>query len=220
VIFDCDGVLVDSEVLSARVLTIMMAEFGLTITDEIFRADFLGRSFASAAARAETRFNCKLPVDIQLQYRDRLLDEMRKSLKPMSGVHAVLDGMRATLSLATSSSPQRLATSLEVTGLAPYFQGKCSTASEVANGKPAPDLLLLAAHRMNAAPSHCLVIEDSLLGVEAAQRAGMQVIRFMGGSHMRAEDHMETPRSVPTIADMRHLHLYLSEVGLCASPSF
>jgi HAD superfamily hydrolase (TIGR01509 family) len=220
VIFDCDGVLVDSEVLSAHVLTTMMAEFGLAITDEIFRADFLGRSFASAAARAEVRFNCKLPVDIQLQYRDRLLDEMRKNLKPMPGVHAILDGMRATFCLATSSSPQRLGTSLEVAGLAPYFQGKCSTASEVTNGKPAPDLLLLAAHRMNAVPAQCLVIEDSLLGVEAAQRAGMQVIRFMGGSHMRPEDHVETPRSILTIADMRDLHLYLSEVGLSAAPSF
>jgi HAD superfamily hydrolase (TIGR01509 family) len=218
VIFDCDGVLVDSEVLSATVLKAMMAEIGLPITDEIFRADFLGRSFASAIARAEARFGRRLPEDMQLRYRERLLAEMRGNLRPMPGVRALLGGMIAPCCLATSSSPQRLSTSLAVTDLAPYFAGRCSTASEVQHGKPAPDLLFLAARRMMAEPERCLVIEDSIMGVEAALNAKMQVIRFMGGSHMRREDSAETPPSIAEATDMAALRAMLGEAGLCSAP--
>jgi HAD superfamily hydrolase (TIGR01509 family) len=217
-IFDCDGVLVDSEVLSAGVLTQMMAEIGFPITDEIFRADFLGRSFANASARAAARFGKPMPDGLQLQYRDRLLSEMRRSLLPMPGVMAVLENLTAPYWLATGSSPQRLANSLDVTGLAPYFEGNCSTASEVAHGKPAPDLLFLAAKRMGVKPETCLVIEDSMTGIEAAIAANMQVWRFMGGSHMRNTDSVETPGSVRQIADMPHLHSALFEAGLCRAP--
>jgi HAD superfamily hydrolase (TIGR01509 family) len=218
IIFDCDGVLVDSETLSAAVLKTMMAEIGFPITDEIFRADFLGRSFANASARAEQRFGRAFPKGIQLRYRDRLLAEMRKSLKPMDGVKQLLDALTAPYALATSSSPQRLATSMEVAGLSPYFEGKCSTASEVANGKPAPDLFLLAARRLNAAPENCLVIEDSMMGVEAAMRANMVVWRFTGGSHMRPEDVAETPGNVEVVASMLALRMALVEAGLCRAP--
>lgn len=125
--------------LSAGVLMGMMAEIDLPITDEIFRADFLGRSFANAAVRAEVRFGRPMPEDFQLRYRDRLLTRMREALQPMPGVFGVLDAMAVPYWLATSSSPQRLAVSLEVTGLAPHFKGRCSTASEVTRGKPEPD---------------------------------------------------------------------------------
>jgi HAD superfamily hydrolase (TIGR01509 family) len=215
VIFDCDGVLVDSETLSAGVLKAMMSEIGFDVTDQIFRADFLGRSFASAAARAEKRFGRKLPDDIQLRYRDRLLAEMERHLKPMIGVHEMLDHLHVPYALATSSSPQRLAMSLKVTGLEDYFAGRCSTASEVVHGKPAPDLFLLAAKRMDVNPSQCLVIEDSLMGVEAAQNAKMEVWRFMGGSHMGEVDEHETTATLRLIADMPSLHNALHDLGLC-----
>jgi HAD superfamily hydrolase (TIGR01509 family) len=216
VIFDCDGVLVDSEMLSAGVLMGLMADIGLPITAEIFRSDFLGRSFASAAARAEQRFQRKLPDDFQMQYRRRLLAKMEVALHPMAGVEEVLAAMTAPFCLATSSSPERLALSLRVTGLTPYFAGRMYTASEVERGKPAPDLCLHAARRMGIDPARALVIEDSEMGVRAAAAANMQVWHFAGGAHVRAGYHLP-PEVVAdrVVADMADLRGALADLGLC-----
>lgn len=189
VIFDCDGVLVDSEMLSASVLTAMLAEEGFAISPEIFRSDFLGRSFASASARARDRFGRPLPEDFEPRYRLRLKDRMREALQPMPGVRDMLAAIRDAsipFCLATSSSPQRLAVSLEVTGLTDHFAGCSFTATEVKAGKPAPDLFLHAAARMGAEPRGCLVIEDSEMGVRAGLSAGMTVWHFRGGAHIKA----------------------------------
>lgn len=217
VIFDCDGVLVDSEGLSASVLMSMMAEIGLPITDDIFRTDFLGRSFANAAARVLTRFGRPMPDDFQMRYRERLLARMRESLQPMDGVFEVLDAMAVPYSLATSSSPPRLAVSLQATGLDRYFAGRCSTASEVANGKPAPDLFVLAAQRMNADPATCLVLEDSEMGILAAKAAGMQVWHFRGGVHVKRG--YELPPGIAgdrAIDDMAELYRVFAAAGICS----
>ncbi len=158
-----------------------------------------------------------MPDDFQERYRSRLLDRMRADLKPMAGIFPVLDTIRVPYWLATSSSPQRLAVSLEVTGLEPYFRGRCSTASEVKNGKPAPDLFLLAAERLSACPQNCLVIEDSEMGVLAAQAAGMQVWHFRGGVHIKAG--YELPPGVSphrTIADMADLQAAFTGAGISA----
>jgi HAD superfamily hydrolase (TIGR01509 family) len=194
VIFDCDGVLVDSEMLSAEVLMAMMAEAGLPITPEIFRSDFLGRSYASAAGRVLQRFGRPLPDDFQAGYRERLFARMRSDLLPMDGVFDVLRTLSMPFCLATSSSPERLAITLVVTGLEQYFVGRRFTASEVAHGKPAPDLFLHAAARMGVPPAECLVLEDSEMGVLAARAAGMMVWHFTGGAHFR--DGYKLPRGV------------------------
>jgi len=215
IIFDCDGVLVDSEMLSASVLMGMMAEVDLPITAEIFRSDFLGRSFANAAARAAARFGTPLPEDFQLKYRERLLGRMEHELRPMPGVVEMLESVAAPFWLATSSSPQRLELSLRVSGLAPYFADRCSTASEVHHGKPAPDLLLHAAERAGFDPASCLVVEDSEMGILAAQAAGMEVWHFAGGAHVKAG--YQLPADVKpdrTIKDMHELAVMLGAVGL------
>ncbi len=216
VIFDCDGVLVDSEMLSAGVLLGMMEEIGLPIDFEIFRTDFLGRSFASAAVRAELRFGRPMPDDFQLRYRERLLTRMVRDLKAMDGAEDVLMAMQARFCLATSSSPQRLATSLSVTGFGDLFAGKSFTASEVTHGKPAPDLLFLAASRMGAAPAQCLVIEDSEMGIRAAKAAGMEVWHFAGGAHIKAGYRLPDD-ALPdrVISDMRELRSAFAQLGLC-----
>lgn len=215
IIFDCDGVLVDSEMLSASVLMGMMAEIGLPITDEIFRSDFLGRSFANAAARAGRRFGTDLPEDFQLKYRERLLDRMTRELRPMAGVHDMLERVTAPYWLATSSSPQRLELSLRVSGLARYFEGRCSTASEVANGKPAPDLLLHAARRAGFDPQATIIVEDSEMGIRAGHAAGMEVWHFAGGAHVKAGYSL--PADVKpdrVINDMHELAAAFGELGL------
>lgn len=186
VIFDCDGVLVDSEMLSASVLMAMLEEIGLPITAEIFRTDFLGRSFAGAASRAHQRFGRPLPDGFEGDYRERLLARMRSDLKPMEGVTPVIDALLVPHCLATSSSPARLGVSLGVTGLESYFRDRAFTASEVKNGKPAPDLFIHAAARMGVDPSRAIVIEDSEQGVRAGLAAGMAVCHFAGGAHVKA----------------------------------
>jgi HAD superfamily hydrolase (TIGR01509 family) len=215
IIFDCDGVLVDSEMLSASVLMGMMAEVGLPITEDMFRSDFLGRSFANAASRAAARFGTALPDDFQLKYRERLLGRMEHELRPMPGVVEMLTRVAAPYWLATSSSPQRLALSLRVSGLAQYFANRCSTASEVQHGKPAPDLLLHAAGRAGFEPASCLVVEDSEMGILAAQAAGMKVWHFAGGAHVKAGYKLPTDvKPDRTINDMHELAMMLVAAGL------
>ena len=186
VIFDCDGVLVDSEMLSASVLMQMLSEIGLPINYEIFRSDFLGRSYASATERFERRIGKPFPPEFNAQYRTRLLEKMRGNLQPMTGVEEVLAAMRVPYCLATGSSKPRLAVTLAESGLEKYFTGRAFTTSLVKNGKPAPDIFLHVASEMGANVASCLVIEDSEMGVRAALAAGMEVWHFAGGSHIKA----------------------------------
>jgi HAD superfamily hydrolase (TIGR01509 family) len=216
VIFDCDGVLVDSEMLSAGVLMGMMEEVGLPITPEMFRSDFLGRSFASASARVSERFGRPLPEDFNDRYRTRLLATMRGNLHAMQGVERVLQSMAVPFCLATSSSPQRLDVSLTESALGRHFEGRCFTASQVKNGKPAPDLMFFAAHSMKTNPKRCLVIEDSEMGIRSGVSAGMTVWQFAGGSHIKAgyapPENLGVHRAVGSMDD---LHRLFCDAGLC-----
>jgi HAD superfamily hydrolase (TIGR01509 family) len=215
VIFDCDGVLVDSELLSAEVLKSLMAEFGMPISWEIFCADFLGRSFSAAADRMAVRFGKPLPPTFQVIYRQRLLAHMRGRLKAMTGVEGVLASLRVPFCLATSSSPQRLAVTLEETGLGHWFQDRKFTASEVAQGKPAPDLFFHAADKMGIARERCLIIEDSEMGVRAGLAAGATVWHFTGGSHMNAGAKLPQELTTHRVLDsMAALHQAFIEIGV------
>jgi HAD superfamily hydrolase (TIGR01509 family) len=218
VIFDCDGVLVDSEMLSAGVLMSMMKAEGLPISEDIFRSDFLGRSFAAAAARAAQRFGRPLPDGFETRYRNLLLARMAAGLKPMPGVVPLLESVTSAFCLATSSSPQRLAVSLAATGLARFFEGRCFTASDVSLGKPAPDLFLHAAQRMGVEPSRCLVIEDSEMGIRAGLAAGMTVWHFAGGAHVKAGYCLpEGLEPHYAVGSMQELDAMLRKFGLSSS---
>ena len=215
VIFDCDGVLIDSELLSASVLMGLMAEAGLPITAEIFRTDFLGRSFASATKQVEKRFGRSFPPEFQMDYRNRLLTRMRGQLKAMPGVEDVLDAIKVPFCLATSSSPPRLEVSMEESKLGPYFAGKSYTAALVTHGKPAPDLPLYAAAQMGADPKNTLVIEDSEMGLRSALAAEMITWHFIGGSHCR--DMAPLPDDVRphrVLDSMPALHNAFRELGI------
>lgn len=183
VIFDCDGVLIDSEVLSADVLIALAGECGIPLTRAYVRDHFLGRSFPTVARVIREDLGRALPESFEADYRARLLARFDTDLRPMPGVHAVVDSLAVPACVATSSSPPRAARSLAIAGLTDRFP-RVFTASEVARGKPAPDLFLHAAASMGADPARCLVIEDSRPGIAAAQAAGMQVVLFTGGGHM------------------------------------
>lgn len=185
VIFDCDGVLIDSEILSARTLIKLLAEHDVEIDDAYVRGAFLGRSFPTVIGIVKDHFGVTLPSDFETDYRHQLLERFETELRPMEGVVEVLSSLQRPFCLATSSSPPRVTRSLHLTGLYPYFSDAIFTASQVRNGKPAPDLFLYAAAQRGVEKSRCLVIEDSLVGLTAGRAAGMPVVWFSGGSHLR-----------------------------------
>ncbi|UES38959.1 HAD-IA family hydrolase [Roseibium aggregatum] len=184
VIFDCDGVLIDSEVISARMLVAELATRNVHITMDYVAHHFLGRSYPVVLQQIRKEFGVDLPPEFETAYRASLLSAFEAELRPIDGVREVIENLGVDYCLATSSSPPRLARSLEITGLTDLFAGRTTTASEVAHGKPAPDLFLLAAEKHDVAPERCLVIEDSENGIKAGLAAGMEVYRFIGGSHL------------------------------------
>ena len=195
VIFDCDGVLIDSEIISARMLIAELGQLGVHIDLDYVARNFLGRSYPTVMAQIRRDFGLDLPAEFEDQYRERLLDGFRRDLKVMPGVADVLASLAVPFCVATSSSPRRAEMSLVLTGLRDAIGPHLFTATQVAHGKPAPDLFLFAAAQMGAVPTRTLVIEDSLTGIRAALAAGMQVWHFTGGSHFvgRRHDLVEIP---------------------------
>jgi HAD superfamily hydrolase (TIGR01509 family) len=183
VIFDCDGVLVDSEPISISVLVDLIRAAGHEITEAEAYDRFLGKSMASIRALlgADPGFDVT-PLHLK-EMRASLYARFRAELQPVPGIQEALSEMNGARCVASSSQPERIALSLEITGLAPFFGDDVFSATMVENGKPAPDLFLHAARAMATAPADCLVIEDSAAGIEAARRAGMRVFAFTGGAH-------------------------------------
>jgi HAD superfamily hydrolase (TIGR01509 family) len=187
IIFDCDGVLVDSELLSCRCLSEVLAEFGIALSEGQALELFLGRS-TKAIEQHYRDLGQAVPVDFLPRLKSHVLNSFAGSLQPISGVADVISALRAPFCVASSSDIDRVSLSLDVTGLRSHFGDRLYTAQMVKHGKPAPDLFLYAAARMQADPSRALVIEDSVSGVQAAKAAGMTVWGFVGGSHYGARD--------------------------------
>ena len=199
VIFDCDGVLIDSELISAQMLIAELATLGVQVNLDYVARHFLGRSYPTVMAQIRSDFALNLPPSFEDAYRARLLAAFERSLSVMPGVTEVLQDMALPFCIATSSSPRRVEQSLRMTGLWPLAEGRVFTASEVARGKPAPDLFLHSAARTGVQPARCLVVEDSLTGIRAARAAGMEVWRFVGGSHLGAETEPEPQDAAPDL---------------------
>lgn len=200
VIFDCDGVLIDSEILSARVLIEQAAALGIHFDVDYVRRHFLGRSFPTVARTIREDFDRDLPADFEQRYRADLLARFETELRPTPGIAALLARVRPLTCVATSSSPPRAARSLAIAGLAAHFGPRVFTASQVTNGKPAPDLFLFAAASMGVEPERSVVIEDSRPGIAAARAAGCGLIVYAGGSHFGGEA-LELPDGVMSIDD-------------------
>ncbi len=185
VIFDCDGVILDSEIISANMLIQELAKLGVVIDLDYVARHFLGRSYPTVMATIRREFNLTLPPEFEANYRTRLLESFETDLKVMPHVADVMAELRLQYCIATSSSPMRAAKSLALVGLGHLAGPRLFTSTMVANGKPAPDLFLYAAAQMGVSPDRCLVIEDSLTGIRAGLAAGMTVWRFTGGSHLK-----------------------------------
>ena len=183
IIFDCDGVLVDSEVISCRAHAETLTRHGYPITSEQVFHRFLGRSTKQANSEVEADLGRALPNDFHLQLQDTLYRTFEADLEDVPHIHAALDAITQPVCVASSGSHQRMQISLGRTRLYGRFAPNIFSASQVDNGKPAPDLFLFAAKQMNVPPGRCLVIEDSVAGIAAAVAAGMPVLGFHGGSH-------------------------------------
>jgi D-ribulokinase len=184
IIFDCDGVLVDSEPLAMRVLLEAVKAEGVEIDLDTGFREFLGRSMAAVTANLNATYGLKLNEAALERMRANLYALYERELKPMAGLIDALGEISVPACVASSSQMERIRVSLTLTGLLDRFEPAIFSAAMVAHGKPAPDLFLYAAGAMKVNPQDCLVIEDSPAGIVAAQRAGMRVFAFAGGGHI------------------------------------
>lgn len=190
-IFDCDGVLVDSEPVSVRVLIDALRRHGIVMDEsEVYRR-FLGRSLAFVTRTMREEFGVEADDTFLDDLRHDLYGRFRRELQPIAGIGEALDALPFRRCVASSSQLERIRLSLSLTGLIDRLEPHIFSATMVAKGKPAPDLFLHAASEMGVEPADCIVIEDSPAGIEAGHRAGMTVFAFVGGSHSSAPNYRE-----------------------------
>ncbi|EPX75415.1 HAD family hydrolase [Salipiger mucosus] len=197
VIFDFDGVVVDSEVISARMLAAELALHGVEVDLAYIARHFLGRSYPVVLRQIRAEFGIELPEGFEDDYRARLVSAFARELKVMPGLRDCVAQLAVPYCIATSSSPARIAESMRIAELGPLFEGRLTTVAEVAQGKPAPDLPLRAAEKAGVAPARCLLVEDSRAGIQAGLAAGMTVWHFTGGSHLQGIELPDDPEARP-----------------------
>jgi HAD superfamily hydrolase (TIGR01509 family) len=185
-IFDCDGVLVDSEALACEIDAQVLTRIGLPYSAQDIARKFVGVSFKDMVARLEAEHACTLPADLGAQIDSALFAKFETNLKPIKDIRETILSLPYPRCVASSSTPERITLSLRITGLSDLF-GNIFSATQVKRGKPAPDLFLHAAKIMSVNPRDCIVIEDSGAGVQGALAADMQVIGFVGGAHCGPE---------------------------------
>ena len=202
VIFDCDGVLVDSERIAVRVEAELLAELGWPLSQAEIVERFMGRTTEYMDEAIEARLGSRLPGDWRDQFQRRYREAFAAELVPVDGVLDALDQIAVPTCVASSGSHDKLRFTLGHTGLYERFEGRIFSGYEVANGKPAPDLFLHAAARMGAEPARCAVVEDTRYGVQAARAAGMRAFGYAGG--VTPPEHLEGDGTV-VFEDMREL---------------
>ena len=205
VIFDCDGVLVDSERIAVRVDTEVLAELGWPLSEAEVVERFMGRTTEDMLKAIEAQID-DLEPGWDVEFDRRYQAALEAELEPVDGVVEALDAISAPTCVASSGTHKKLRFTLGHTGLYERFAGRIFSAEDVARGKPAPDLFLHAARTLGADPAACAVVEDSRHGVQAARAAGMRVLAYGGG--LTPRDQLAGPGTV-VFDDMRELPLLL-----------
>jgi HAD superfamily hydrolase (TIGR01509 family) len=214
VIFDCDGVLIDSERLAVRVDVVMLRELGWPLSEAEVIERLVGRSDLDTQAEIEAHLGHSLPPDWQKRFEPRYREAFEAELTPVAGVVDALDRITLPNCVASSGTHEYLRYTLGLTGLYERFAGRIFSVEDVTLGKPAPDLFLHAAERMAADPDYCVVVEDSRSGVQAARAAGMRVLAFAGG--LTPAGLLEGPGTA-LFEHMHELPRLLDELGGAAS---
>ncbi|MBI3705440.1 MAG: HAD-IA family hydrolase [Rhizobiales bacterium] len=207
VIFDCNGVLVDSEPLATAIVSQEFMRAGFPLTPDIVARYFTGRRPADMFAEVEAAAGRKLPPDFATTVATATLRRFRAELRATKHATYALSWLRGPKCVASSSSIDRIRVSLDSTDLLRFFEPNLFSASEVRSGKPAPDLFLHAAGRMRVEPRACIVVEDSAVGVTAGIAAGMTAIGFVGGSHATGQlgNQLRAAGASAVISDLRAL---------------
>ncbi|WP_045727855.1 HAD family hydrolase [Xanthomonas sp. GPE 39] len=203
-ISDCDGVLVDSEVLADRVMFDTLSAYVPRAELERFLDGSFGQTTEQIVQRVQRHFLLDLPAGLYLQIRQRSEALIAAEVQPIEGVRAALSALPLPLAVASNSQRASVVASVERAGLSERVGGQLFSADMVERPKPAPDLYLLAAHTLGVTPARCLVIEDSVTGATAALAAGMTVIGFTGAGHIPA-GHAATLRQLGVVAVMEHM---------------
>jgi HAD superfamily hydrolase (TIGR01509 family) len=209
VIFDCDGVLVDSERLAVRTEAEILSSLGWPLTESDIVERFVGRSAAYMHQEIERELGRS--VDWDAEFEPRYREVFERELVAVPGIVEALDAITAPACVASSGSHQKMRFTLGKTGLFDRFDGRIFSVDEVAHGKPAPDIYLFAAGKMGAAPERCAVVEDSASGATAGLAAGMAVFAFAGG--VTSADALSIGGAV-VFDDMRDLARLLQVHGL------
>ena len=202
VIFDCDGVLIDSERIAVRVDAIVLERLGWPLSDEEIIERFMGRSEAYMTGEIERAIGRTLPAGWEGEFAPLYREALKAELEPVDGVIETLDAISTPTCVASSSTHERLRFTLGLAGLYDRFDGRIFSSMDVTNGKPAPDLFLHAAATLGAEPARCAVVEDSRYGVEAARAAGMHAFGYAGG--LTAAERLAGPATT-VFHDMREL---------------
>jgi HAD superfamily hydrolase (TIGR01509 family) len=215
VIFDCDGVLVDSEVISCRAHAETLTRHGYPITAEQVLQRFLGVSDREARLIVETEMRRALPDDFEMQMKQAALQLYADHLHLIPHVAETVAAIGLPKCVASSGTPEKIRHGLTRAGLYDRLAPHIFSAVQVKRGKPAPDLFLFAAEQMKVQPARCVVIEDSVPGVTGARAAGMTVLGFHGGSHCRPgyADRLRAAGAVVTFDDMRELPGLIGQIG-------
>jgi HAD superfamily hydrolase (TIGR01509 family) len=204
-IFDCDGVLVDSEPLSMRVDVQILAESGVVMSEEEAHRRFVGKTFAAMLDEIGREFGASFPANASVQKDLRLLKLYETDLRAVDGIESALEALGPQhFSVASNSPYERVETALRITHLTRFFGNRITTFEHVARGKPEPDVFLEAARRAGYAPEDCIVIEDSVTGVTSAHRAGCHVLGFTG-THPHPEDQRPKLLKAGAACVFRHM---------------
>jgi HAD superfamily hydrolase (TIGR01509 family) len=214
VIFDCDGVLVDSEVISCRAHAETLTRHGYPITADQVLDRFLGMSDREARLTIESELGRALPADFETQMKQAALRYYARDLRNIPHIDGTIAAIDLPKCVASSGTPEKIRHGLETAGLYHLLAPNVFSATQVRNGKPAPDLFLFAASQMATAPGRCVVIEDSVPGITGARAAGMTVLGFHGGSHCRPgyADILRAAGAAATFDDMRELPDLLTQI--------
>ena len=212
IIFDCDGVLVDSEPIANRMLQKMLEELGLRLTQAQIFEHFVGYSIAHCLGVIEDMLGRSPPADFREQLQTRTFAAFREELRAMPGIEYALERLHTAFCVASSGDHEKMRTTLGITGLLPRFEGKLYSVTQVKRGKPAPDVYLFAARQSAVDPAACVVIEDTPPGVKAGVAAGMTVIGFC--AHTPA-DKLIDAGAHHVLSDMRSLPELLRSIRVC-----
>ena len=205
IIFDCDGVLVDSEAISAKIFQEMAAELGLKIDLETVLEQITGTSMTENLKFFSEKINGELPEDFESEFRKRSYEAFKTDLKPIKGIHELLDKINVPVGVASSGPAEKIKLNLTTTNLIDYFGNNIFSCYDIGSWKPEPEIYLFAAKKMGFKPGDCAVIEDSLAGVQAAKAGGFNVFGFANEKNKTAFEEL----GVTVFAEMAELEKLL-----------